>query len=56
MHKTRKDKRRSTTGAKSVSRSCRNHGSCPWCKNNRQYKNIKRDESFKVKFNETKYT
>ena len=24
--------------AKSVDKSCRNHGSCPWCQGNRMYK------------------
>lgn len=28
--------------AKSVDKSCRNHGSCTHCQENRQYKNVKR--------------
>lgn len=24
--------------------SCRNHGSCPWCEENRKYKNLKREQ------------
>lgn len=31
-----KEKRKSYRGAKAVDRSCRNHGSCPYCANNRQ--------------------
>lgn len=30
----RKDWRKPYYGAKSFSRGCRNHGSCPWCKAN----------------------
>jgi hypothetical protein len=29
--------------AKSVSKSCRNHGGCPWCEQNRLYKNKERE-------------
>ena len=28
--------------AKAVDRTCRNHGSCEWCRENRTYKNRKR--------------
>ncbi len=45
-HKTRKDKRKLKTGAKSIDSSCGNNGTCSWCKGNRQYKNIKRKQSF----------
>lgn len=37
-----KEHRREYTGAKSVDKSCRNHGSCPWCARNREHKNDKR--------------
>lgn len=37
-----KDWRKSYRKAKSISSSCRNHGSCPWCEENRLYKNKKR--------------
>lgn len=39
-----KEKRKCYYGAKRVDPSCRNHGNCPWCKENRQYKNKKREE------------
>ena len=29
-------------GSKSIDRTCRNHGTCPYCQSNRQYKNRKR--------------
>ena len=30
-------------GAKAVDTTCRNHGSCKWCEENRMYKNDKRE-------------
>lgn len=33
-----KEKRKPYTGSKAVFCSCRNHGSCPWCRENRQHK------------------
>ena len=44
MSKTR---RKAYTKAKAIDRSCRNHGSCPYCKSNRLYKNVKRLNSSK---------
>jgi hypothetical protein len=35
----RKNPRR---GSKAFDPSCRNHGSCPWCRNGRRHKNIRR--------------
>lgn len=51
-YRTRKDRRKSPTGGKSVDKTCRNHGSCKWCMNNRQYKHIKKYQSFQDKINE----
>ena len=34
----RKEKRKPYYGSKAVDRSCRNHGNCPWCKENRLHK------------------
>ena len=39
MSRTKKKK---FTGAKAVSRQCRNNGSCPHCRKNRLYKHLKR--------------
>ena len=36
-----KEHRKQYTGAKSVDKTCRNHGDCTYCKNNRQYRNKK---------------
>lgn len=43
-----KEHRKPYHGAKTCDKSCRNHGSCDWCKNNRNYRNIKLKE--KIKF------
>lgn len=32
-----KEKRRPYRGGKAVDCSCRNHGSCPWCRDNRTF-------------------
>ena len=37
-----KEHRKPYTGAKAVSKHCRNHGVCEWCQSNRQYKNLKK--------------
>lgn len=37
-----KEKRKPYRKAKAVDRTCRNHGSCEWCRENRTYKNRKR--------------
>ena len=36
-----KEKRQPYRKAKAVDRTCRNHGSCEWCRENRIYKNRK---------------
>lgn len=40
--KHHKEYRKPYRKAKAVAKSCRNHGTCKWCKENRMYKNIKR--------------
>lgn len=35
----KKEHRKPYRKSKSFDRSCRNHGTCPYCKQNRQYKN-----------------
>ena len=37
-----KEHRKMYRGSKAIDRTCRNHGSCCWCCENRQYKNLKR--------------
>ena len=36
-----KEKRKPYRGSKSFAWSCRNHGGCTWCENDRQYSNLK---------------
>lgn len=33
-----KEHRKPYKGSKSIDKTCRNHGSCPWCEENRKYK------------------
>ena len=33
-----KEKRKAYSGSKAIDRSCRNHGGCPWCEENRRRK------------------
>lgn len=33
-----KERRKPYTGSKSFDYTCRNHGSCPWCAENRKHK------------------
>lgn len=33
-----KEHRKPYTGSRKYFRSCRNHGSCPWCEENRKHK------------------
>lgn len=40
--KSGKEHRKKYYGSKAIDGSCRNHGGCPWCEENRQYKNLKR--------------
>lgn len=42
-----KEKRKPYVGAKAIDRTCRNHGSCEWCKTNRLHKRIRDDEVYK---------
>lgn len=38
-----KEHRRPCRDAKTIAKSCRNHGDCEWCRWNRTYKNDKRE-------------
>lgn len=42
-----KEKRKEYIGAKAIDCTCRNHGSCEWCKRNRLYQQMKKEESAK---------
>lgn len=47
-----KEHRKPYRGAKAVDATCRNHGSCEWCKGNRTYKNDKRELAVEQELNE----
>lgn len=47
-----KEKRKPHIGAKSIDFTCRNHGSCEWCKENRTHKHTKRSLRQKQKLEE----
>ena len=47
IYPNRKDKRKRYRGSKAFDRTCRNHGSCPWCKSNRQHSNNKEELRYK---------
>lgn len=44
-----KEHRKPYRGSKDFDRTCRNHGSCEWCAENRQIKNIKRAEAMRAR-------
>lgn len=47
-----KEKRKDYRGSKAIDCSCRNGGSCTWCRGNRGYKNKKREISADEKVKE----
>jgi hypothetical protein len=49
-----KEKRRPYRGAKAFDASCRNHGSCPWCRDNRLFNNRRRKFAAEEKVREWK--
>ena len=51
-----KEKRKPYRGSKAIDCTCRNHGSCPWCRENRLYKNKKREQKMLDKLKEIWYT
>lgn len=42
-----KEKRKPYTGSKAIDKSCRNHGGCQWCEENRKHKYRKAEEKAK---------
>lgn len=51
----RKEHRKPYFGSKAIDKTCRNHGGCPWCEENRKYKNIKRLQKALDKLKEMGY-
>lgn len=50
-----KEHRKPYIGTKSIDKSCRNHGGCPWCEANRKYKYRKKSEKMLDKMKEMGY-
>lgn len=50
-----KEHRKQYRGSKAFDRSCRNHGACCWCKENRTYKYLKNIEKSLDKMKEMGY-
>ena len=42
-----KEKRKPYYGSKRIDKTCRNHGSCPYCAKGREYSSNKRKEKLK---------
>ena len=42
-----KEKRKPYKGSKAIDHTCRNHGSCDWCRENRMYHTLKEYERTK---------
>lgn len=47
-----KEKRKQYTGARAIDPSCRKHGFCEWCKSNRIYRQLKKDEASRERLRE----
>lgn len=50
----KKEHRKPFYGSKAVDRTCRNHGSCSWCLNNRMHSRKKVEEKTKYLLTEFK--
>ncbi len=50
-----KEHRKFYYGSKAVDRTCRNHGSCQWCRENRKYKYIKNEKKMLDRLKEWRY-
>lgn len=50
-----KDRRKPYTDSKRFDKSCRNHGGCDYCKDNRLYSSNKALEAIKEQLKESKY-
>lgn len=53
--KSGKEHRKQYRGAKAIDSTCRNHGSCEFCKSNRLYQSKKQMEKMKVREEDEKH-
>ncbi len=47
-----KEHRKEYRGSKAIDKTCRCHGSCDWCKNNRLHQSNVQEEKFKLDIEE----
>lgn len=47
-----KEHRKPYTGSKAIDKTCRNHGGCEWCEENRKHKYNKREEAMQERLSE----
>jgi len=47
-----KEHRKQYTGSKAIDKTCRNHGGCEWCEENRKHKYIVKDIAIKERMKE----
>lgn len=50
----KKEYRKEYHGAKAIDKMCRNHGGCPWCEENRIFKNKQKEKISEEKLNQYK--
>ena len=50
-----KEHRKIYYGSKAIDKSCRNHGSCAWCEENRKHKYIKKEKKMLDRMKEWGY-
>ena len=50
-----KEHRKQYTGSKAIDKTCRNHGGCPWCEENRKKKYLIKEASMNDKVKEFYY-
>lgn len=50
--KHKKEHRKPYTGCKAIDSTCRNHGSCDWCKENRLYRSMVQQDMMNSKLDE----
>ncbi len=53
--KYKKEHRAPYHGSKAIDKTCRNHGSCPWCEENRKYKYVKISQKMLDRLKEWQY-
>ena len=50
-----KEHRRPYYGNKAIDKTCRNHGGCPWCEENRKHKYLKTSQKMLDRMKEVGY-